>query len=201
MLKKTMTYEDFNGEKVTEDFYFALSKAELIEMEMTAGQDGYAALLTRIIAEDDKAEILKTFRSIILKSVGRRSEDGRRFIKNDEIREEFEQTNAFSDLLVEFYSRADAAAEFVAGIVPSDMAETVQKAVADGRITDLQLPDGSTETVQEEKLKTWQDFSRNQLVAMPNDQFEQLTGHLKMQEMPRELLSVAMQRRAAGPQG
>ena len=198
MLKKTMTYEDYNGEKVTEDFYFSLSKAELIEMEMLAeDDDGLRGKLTKIVKEDNREEILKTFREIILMSVGRRSEDGRRFIKNEEIRQEFQQTPAFSDLLVEFYTDTNAAALFVAGIVPSDMGAAVKQSIESG---DIQLvPDlpSDSEPAKDEPEKTWKDFSRQELVDMNTEEFDKYTKGLTLQSMPRDLLAVAMQRRAS----
>lgn len=198
MLKKTMTYRDYNDETVTEDFYFSLSKAELIEMEMVAGDGGLAPMLAKLIAEDDKAEILKTFKEIILGAVGQRSDDGRRFVKNQQIRDEFEQTPAFSDMLVEFYTKADEAARFVSGIVPSDL-----KAAVDEAIDTVELPDGSKDEVKEEVPKTWEDFTRKELVEMPDDEYRKLLGGIKVQQMPRPLLAVDMQRKAKanGPQG
>lgn len=174
MLKKTMTYEDYNGEKVTEDFYFAVSKAELIEMEMKAGEKGYSALLAEIIAADDRAAILETFREIIMMSVGRRSDDGRRFIKNQQIRDEFEQCPAYSDLLVEFYTEVNAAVQFVTGIVPADMAETVKKGAEN-----VELPDGSTDTVKTEKDETpWitenREPTKSELQNMTPEQLRQV---------------------------
>ena len=196
MFKKTMEYTDYNGKTVTEDFYFSLSKAELIEMEMSAGEDGYSALLQKIITEENRSEMLKIFRQIILLSVGRRSEDGRRFIKNDDIREEFEQTPAFSDLLVEFYTKPDAVVEFISGVMPAGMEAEVKKAIEDGRteLGETQVPVAQISDAPAER--TWKDYTRNQLVEMPKEEFESLVT-MKMMDMPRELLAVAMQRKAA----
>jgi hypothetical protein len=191
MLKKTMTYTDYNGESVTEDFYFALNKAELIEMEMKAGEGGVSAMLGKILAEDDREEILNQFRQLILMSIGRRSEDGRRFIKNQEIQDEFTQTPAFGDLLVEFYTQADAAAKFVTAIVPSDMAETVEKAVAEAEAAE------KSEVTPPQK--TWEDFTRQQLLEMPDEEFKGLTKDMKPFNMPQPLLAVAMQRKQENP--
>jgi hypothetical protein len=195
MLKKTMTYEGFNGEPITEDFYFNLSKAELVEMEFTAGKDGFAALMAKIIAEDDREKILKTFKEIILMSIGRRSEDGRRFEKSEQISREFEQTPAFSDLLFEFYSESGNAAEFVAGIVPSDLGAQVEKAIADGTIETVNLPDGTKEPVQEEAEKIWSDYSEPQLLALSQPEFERLYNKIKGPK-PAMLVAVAMKRKA-----
>lgn len=124
MLKKTMTYIDYDGNQRTEDFYFNLSKAEVAEMEMsTAG--GLDKMINRIIAEQDGKRIIELFKDLVLKAYGKKSDDGKRFIKTKELSEEFSQTEAYSDLFMELATDADAAAAFVNGIVPnmSDLAK------------------------------------------------------------------------------
>lgn len=128
MLKKTITYEDFNGEEVSEDFYFHLSKAELVEMELSH-KDGLGAALQRIVAAEDGKAIIKEFKGIILGAYGKRSEDGRRFIKSQILRDEFESSEAYSTLFVELVTDTDAAIEFINGIVPKNMAEEAAKMV------------------------------------------------------------------------
>lgn len=122
MLKKTITYENFNGETVSEDFFFHLSKAELVELEMSH-KDGLSATLERIVAAENNQEIIKEFKNIILTAYGKRSEDGRRFIKNQELRDEFVSTEAYSALFMELVTDTDAAVEFVNGIVPKEMVQ------------------------------------------------------------------------------
>ena len=117
MLKKTITYEDFDGNKRTEDFYFNLSKAEIMEMELGVS-GGMTQMLDRIIAEQDSEKIIKTFKEIILKAYGEKSPDGKRFIKSEELSTAFSQTEAFSQLFMELATDADAAAKFVNGIIP-----------------------------------------------------------------------------------
>ena len=127
MLKKTMTYTDYDGNERTEDFYFNLSKAEVAEMEMsTAG--GLDKMINRIIAEQDGKRIIELFKELVLKSYGKKSDDGKRFIKTKELAEEFSQTEAYSDLFMELATDADAAAAFVNGIVP-DMSKVAAKVV------------------------------------------------------------------------
>lgn len=118
MIKKTMTYTDYDGNQRTEDFYFNLTKAEVAEMEMsTAG--GLDKMINRIIAEQDGKRIIELFKDLVLRSYGKKSDDGRRFIKSQELREDFAQTEAYSDLFMELATDADAAAMFVNGIVPN----------------------------------------------------------------------------------
>lgn len=119
MLKKTITYNDYNGVERTEDYYFNLSKAEVMEMEMgTTG--GFAGMIQRIVAAQDAPSIIKIFKDLILKAYGVKSPDGKRFIKSEELSTEFSQTEAYSKLFMELATDADAASEFIEGIVPVD---------------------------------------------------------------------------------
>ena len=126
MIKKTVTYVDYNGVERTEDNFFNLSKAELMEMEMST-PGGLAEKITRLTNEKDVPAIFKIFKELILKSYGKKSDDGRRFMKSVELSTEFEQTEAFSIILTELATDADAAAAFVNGIIPANMGD--QKAV------------------------------------------------------------------------
>lgn len=120
MLKRSITYEDFNGEKTTEVFYFNLNKSELIELESTY-KAGLGETLQRIIEANDNAAIVKEFKRLILASYGVKSEDGKRFIKTDQLREEFTQTAAYDALFMELATDENAATIFIAGIMPKDM--------------------------------------------------------------------------------
>ena len=117
MLKKTITYNDYNGGTLTEDFYFNLNEAEVTEMELsTAG--GLAEMINRLVAAQDQPAIIKIFKELILKAYGEKSPDGKRFIKSEELSTAFSQTEAYSVLFMELARNADAAAKFVNGIVP-----------------------------------------------------------------------------------
>ena len=126
MLKKTITYTDYEGVERTEDFYFNLNKAEVMEMQLST--DGtLTRFIEKIIAEKKVPELVKIFKELILKSYGEKSLDGKRFIKNDKILEEFTQTEAYSNLFMELSTDADAAAAFINGIIPKDLVEAAQK--------------------------------------------------------------------------
>ena len=118
MLKKTFTYTDYNGVERTEDFYFNLSKAELMEMELST-TGGLAEMINKIVAAQDAPAIVKIFKELVLKSYGQKSADGRRFIKSKELADEFAQTEVYSQLFMELATDADAAAKFINGIVPA----------------------------------------------------------------------------------
>lgn len=125
MLKKTITYTDYNGVERTEDFWFNLSKAEIMEMELST-TGGLAELIQKIVKEQDAPAIIKIFKDLVLKAYGEKSPDGKRFIKSDEIAMAFSQTEAYSNLFMELATDADAAAKFVNGIIPADAAEAAK---------------------------------------------------------------------------
>lgn len=148
MLKKTITYEDFNGDVVVEDFFFHLSKAELIELELSH-KDGLAASLQRIVDAEDGKAIVAEFKNIILNSYGKKSSDGKRFMKTKELREEFESTEAYSSLFMELVTNTDAAIEFVNGIVPQGLSEEAAKLAANLKAVESVTPLPAAPTVQE----------------------------------------------------
>lgn len=120
MLKKTITYTDYNGIERKEDFYFNLTKAELMEMEIgTTG--GLAESLQKIVDAKDAPTIIKIFKDVVLKAYGEKSADGRSFVKVKDgklLAEDFSQTEAYSILFMELATDSDAAAKFVNGIMP-----------------------------------------------------------------------------------
>lgn len=122
MLKKTITYEDFDGNKRTEDFYFNLTKAELMEMELGVS-GGVTKLLEKIVAEQDHVKLIEHFKTFIIKAYGEKSLDGRKFMKSQEITDNFVQTNAYSELFMELSTNPKAAADFVNGIIPQEVTD------------------------------------------------------------------------------
>lgn len=138
MLKKTITYTDYNGVERTEDFYFNLSKAEIMEMEMST-TGGLTEMINKIIATQDVPAIVKIFKELTLKAYGEKSPDGKRFIKNDEIRDAFAQTEAYSVLFMELATDDRKAADFFNGIMPADVQQ--------------QLPNDKAELVEKFKAR------------------------------------------------
>lgn len=129
MLKKTIEYTDYNDVKRKEDFYFNLTKAEIMEMELST-TGGLAEMIQKIIDTQDTPQIIKLFKELVLKAYGEKSADGKRFIKNDEVRDGFAQTEAYSELFMELATDANAAAAFVNGIVPKDLEVPQDKLLA-----------------------------------------------------------------------
>ena len=120
MLKKTVTYVDYNGVERTEDFYFNLTKAEVAEMELSV-QGGFSKMIEEIVASKDNVQIVNLFKQMVLKSYGEKSPDGRRFIKSDEIAQAFAQTEAYSEIFMELALDEKKAADFVNGIMPANL--------------------------------------------------------------------------------
>lgn len=124
MLKKTIKYTDYNGTEREEDHYFNLTKAEVMEMEMSTS-GGLAEMIQNVVQAQDAPAIIKIFKDLILKAYGEKSLDGKYFLKvNDAgvpLSIAFSQTEAYSQLFMELATDADKAAEFVNGIIPQDM--------------------------------------------------------------------------------
>lgn len=120
MLAQELTFEDFNGNTVTETHYFNLTKAELIKLQVSV-EGGMQTLLQNIIDSKDVKGLIHEFEKLVLAAYGVKSEDGKRFIKNDEIREEFSQTAAYDALFTRIAMDEKFAAAFVIGAFPADM--------------------------------------------------------------------------------
>ena len=123
MLAKPITYTDYNGVERTETFYFNLSQAELIDMQL-GGKDGlYSDKLQKMIDNHDAAAIVATIKEFVLKSYGEKTDDGKRFIKSPEISKAFMQTEAYSQLITELLSDDAKSSEFILGIMPQALRE------------------------------------------------------------------------------
>lgn len=126
MIRKTITYTDFDGNERTEDFYFHLTEQELTEWELSV-DGGLSGVLTRIMKSKDDRKTMELFKEILIKSYGVKTPDGRGFIKNKEVLDNFKYTQAFSDLYMELATNDKAAAEFVNGILPKDLVKNAEK--------------------------------------------------------------------------
>lgn len=129
MYKKTFEFTDFNGNVRKEDHYFHLNKAEIIKWLTTSGDYTLDKVLERLSTERNGKKIMDIFEDLIHRSYGRKSLDGRRFEKSEEIWEDFYQTEAYSVLFTELVTDAGKAAEFVNQIIPKDMANEILKVI------------------------------------------------------------------------
>ena len=127
MIKKTLTYTDYDGVERTEDYYFNLTEAELVEMELSI-DGGMQNKIEKIMNSKDMKQIIEVFKDLILRSYGEKSDDGKRFIKNKEITEAFTQTEAYSMLFMKLATDEKEASDFVNGILPAKFREAVEHA-------------------------------------------------------------------------
>jgi hypothetical protein len=176
VLKKAITYEDFNGERVTEEFFFHLSKAELIELELSH-DGGLSESLQRIIAAEDGKAIIAEFKNIILTSYGQRSPDGRRFIKNQQLRDEFESTEAYSELFMQLVTDTEEAILFINGIVPAGMAEEAAATLA---AVPAPEPESEPEPVPELEVRL---VTQVEVAAMSQEEIDALGAQIARGEV------------------
>lgn len=124
MHKETITYTDYNDVERTEDYYFNLNQAELLDLE-TGVTGGYTAMIKKIIAAQDTPTLMDIFRKLILMAYGEKSADGRQFIKEDEnghkLANAFKQTEAYSTLYIKLATDDKAASKFIEGIIPAKL--------------------------------------------------------------------------------
>lgn len=124
MLKRSIKYDDYNGEPSEDTYYFNISKPELIEMEVEA-EGGLSKMIEECIKAKDHKTLIKLFKEIVLKAYGIKSEDGKRFIKSSELCLEFSQTAAYNALFIELATNDEAAATFLKGVLPKDMVDEI----------------------------------------------------------------------------
>ena len=160
MYKKVIKYEDFNGQTREDTFYFNFSKAELMEMELST-KAGVEEMIRMLIATKDNAKIVETYKNLILKSYGIKSEDGTRFIKTKEFRDAFEQSNAYSEFFMELLSDPDEQVRFMNAVVSGVNAPEMKEEDAIAKLKEL----GYDTTRIEESLKK----DENKVVPMSQD--------------------------------
>lgn len=165
MIEKTITYTDFLGEEQTETFFFHLGVAELAEMDLS--EESMGDYIKKIVETQDNREIWRIFRDLLSRSVGTRSPDGKRFIRDENITADFMQTNAFDEFFIELMD-AEYAAKFIHGILP-------------------------TQVIEKMEARAEREYTEEELLAMDDEQFSHVVGHAK--NMNRRDLVVAMKRR------
>ncbi len=128
MITKEITFTDYNGQERKEKYQFNFTKAELTEMELSVN-GGLSAMMERIKETDDRPELMRIFKDLILKAYGVKSADGKRFIKSEELRTEFSQTEAYSELYMELVTDTNAAVTFFNGLIPNNLKDNGSKVV------------------------------------------------------------------------
>lgn len=175
MFKKTITFENFNGEKVSKDFYFHMSKVELLTM--AAEGNVIVDRINRIIAANDGKAIVKEFEEFIKLSIGMRSEDGERFIKSVEAQSYLLDSPAYDELLMELCTNAEASAEFVRQLVPEKMQKEMQEALKNQTVVreDGSKPDpfGDKEDTRPAYQREHRQPSNTELLKMSRDEIRE----------------------------
>lgn len=179
MLKKTITYKDLDGNEVTDDFYFHISKSELVKLHVSAGE-GFRDYLMNVVNSGDGGKIIEEFERILRLAYGVRSADGKSFLKRPGAFEEFQGTDAYDQLFMQLVTNAQASAEFVNGIVPSELALEAAKINA--------LTGDKAQEEQEDKRPAWERENRD-----PNRQ--------EILNMSTEEMAAAMRRRVHSTAG
>lgn len=126
MYIKAITYENYNGEKRTKNFYFNLTRTELAKMELLE-KAGMEATIKQMVNEDDRAKIIELFEKIVLGAYGEKSADGEEFLKSPEITARFVAHPAYDVLFMELISSDKAMADFINAIIPQDLAKDVKE--------------------------------------------------------------------------
>lgn len=169
MFKKTIKFEDFEGDEVEEDFYFHLSKAELIEM----GADGkLESHIKNIIKAKDGKAIFQEMKNLVGLAVGKRSEDGRSFIKNDEIRNQLIYSAAYDELIISLVTDQNASVEFIENLVPRKMQEDIKKQLTVEGAAPVQDPFVEKEDTREPWEKEHRDPTESELRSMTPEQMK-----------------------------
>lgn len=184
MLKKTIKYNTFDGAEVEEDFYFHLSKADIAKMQLSVVGD-FHGYLKAIVEVGDPKVIIETFEEIIQKTIGQRTEDGKGFKKTKEITEAFVATEAYSNLFVELVTDANAASEFIRGVMPTDIAGKMPA-----------NPSAALEQAEAAaRPKTMGEYTDVELRDMPKAEWDELMSRTRPASMTKDQLVIAMHRR------
>lgn len=142
MLKKSITFEDYNGNKITKDHYFNLNKAEVVKWSTTDGNYSLVDKLEGLFKANNGKAIMDAFDELIRSSYGELSLDGVRFVKSQEILDSFVQTEAYSVLFMELVTDAKKAADFIKAIIPKDIAADIEKIMKEN-------PEGIPDTLKD----------------------------------------------------
>ncbi|QBZ73596.1 hypothetical protein SEA_ROSAASANTEWAA_32 [Streptomyces phage RosaAsantewaa] len=169
MIQKDITYTDLDGNQAKAIWHFGISKSELAELKLSHRGD-IVEYFNAIVKNEDGASLIENFKKIIMLAVGKR--EGQRFVKNDDLRDEFLQTGAYDSFFMELIQSKDGGATVLTGMLPSDLAQQVEE---------KKLPEG---------------FTDEELLAMSDDEFTNAVGS-NAAAWDKRILQIAMQRKAA----
>jgi hypothetical protein len=188
MLKKVISFEDLDGAKVKDEFYFHMSIDDLTEWNKTR-EGGMEEYMTEMLKTSNVGALFDIFRELIALSYGEKSANNRAFLKSKEMRAEFTGSDAYDVLLLELMQDANAAVEFFNGVMPSKLQEQV-KALGAGKLE-------QSETATPPKPKTVDDYTLTELTNMPFDEFNALMDRADVHKVGPGILKLAFQRRSS----
>lgn len=146
MYKTTVTYTDYDDVQRTEDLYFNLTTAELIKMENSIA-GGLQKRIEIMMQRHDVPTIMQTMEDLIKQAYGQKSMDGRKFVKSDEIYDDFLQSGAYNEFYMGVITDEKKSSEFLDGIIPSDIKEKVKEleqnggsVEVDGKVIEMPKP-------------------------------------------------------------
>lgn len=184
MLKKTITYEDLDGNKVTEEFHFKLNTPEITEFATAYGNDteGIEAYFKWVVDTKDSGALIALLKDLVSRSIGKRAEDGKRFMKNEEIRLGFMESDAWPTFFMQLAENPAEMVEFFSGVVPSNMSESMR----------ARMNEETVELPAEDVKKT---YTRDELLKLTDDEFDMVAG-TDFRKMTQDQQYAAFQRKA-----
>lgn len=166
MYKRTITYEDYDGNERTEDFYFYMNKAEIIQWLTCNGGYTLDKQLERLAKTSKGRDIMEIFEDLLKRSYGQKSVDGRRFDKTKEIWEDFRSTEAYSEIYTELVTDAKKSAAFINSIIPAKMAAEINQIMVDN-------PGGVPEELRDYMTSEVLDANGNLVAEVPTKKPDQ----------------------------
>lgn len=171
MIKQSITYDDYNDQSVTEEFYFNLTKLEIMELELKF-EGGIENHIQSLIATTNGVEAYHLFKDIVLSSYGQKSADGKRFIKSPELTAEFEQSPALGELIFGFLEDGNDAAAFIRGLLPSKLVKEVEAEAKKSKDSDVVELPTAPPVVEEKKELTDEELLKMKPQDMTPEQLQ-----------------------------
>jgi len=189
MFRIEISYDDFDGNRVVDTFYFHLSKVEIAELEVSH-TEGLSVYLRGLVEAKSGSEIISNMKAIVEKAIGRRSEDGKRFYKNDDIRSEFFESNAWPEFFMTTLTSSTGALEFVKAVIPADLSNKLDenpefKKELEGVVVASEDP---------AKVKELDAYTYAELISMSKSDFDNLVGY-DSRSWSQTVLKAAFERR------
>ena len=129
MIKKPISFTNYEGEKQTVVAYFHLNKFEWLELE-TFTKGGLIENLKGAIEAGNAKKTIDILKKIILTAYGEKNDETGKFEKTEKAAIDFSKTEAFSELFYELAYDGKAATEFFTGLIPEELRSETSKMMA-----------------------------------------------------------------------